>query len=177
MTYNEYKAGARTTATYPEELSAEYLTLGIRGEGGEVCDKVKKMIRDYGWKPGDRIPQDCVRGIALELGDVMWYAANLAHETKVKMGIGKCDDDDSVDRNYYDPAYYNSRNLVSMAKRMMDTITEESVGKSYVGWVINAVGAVAACIGMKLSEICHMNLDKLSDRKLRDKLNGEGDYR
>lgn len=76
MTLDEYQKGARTTAIYPEESRIVYPTLGLTGESGEVADKVKKVIRDNGGQFSD----ERKREIALELGDVMWYVASLAHD-------------------------------------------------------------------------------------------------
>ncbi len=76
MTLDEYQKGARTTAIYPEESRIVYPTLGLTGEAGEVADKVKKVIRDNGGQFSD----ERKREIALELGDVMWYVASLAHD-------------------------------------------------------------------------------------------------
>lgn len=76
MTINEYQEGARSTAIYPQESVIVYPTLGLTGEAGEVADKVKKVIRDNNLEfSAERKHQ-----IALELGDVMWYAAALAHD-------------------------------------------------------------------------------------------------
>lgn len=77
MLINEYQMMAmttRTASTYPEERRTIYPTLGLTGEAGEVADKVKKVLRD---KDGV-FSFDDKREIALELGDVMWYAAALA---------------------------------------------------------------------------------------------------
>jgi len=76
MTINEYQKGARSTAIYPDSQKIIYPTLGLTGEAGEVADKVKKVIRDN----NDEFTADRKKQIALELGDVMWYAASLAHD-------------------------------------------------------------------------------------------------
>lgn len=76
MTINEYQKGALTTAIYPSERKIIYPTLGLTGEAGEVADKVKKVIRDN----NDEFTAERKHQIALELGDVMWYAASLAHD-------------------------------------------------------------------------------------------------
>ena len=79
-TLNEYQEMALETAIYPEEFKVIYPALGITGEAGEVSDKIKKLIRDKGYK-GGRIESDKDReDIALELGDVLWYVATLAND-------------------------------------------------------------------------------------------------
>ncbi len=76
MTLNEYQEGARRTAIYPSNQNIIYPTLGLTGEAGEVADKVKKVIRDN----DQEFTTERKRDIALELGDVLWYAASLAHD-------------------------------------------------------------------------------------------------
>lgn len=80
MDMNDYQAQARTTAIYPEDLGLIYTALGLTGESGEVAEKVKKMIRD-----GTELNIVKKGEIALELGDVLWYIANLAHEIGVSL--------------------------------------------------------------------------------------------
>lgn len=76
MTLNEYQQAALLTAIYPAEHSVVYPVLGLTGEAGEVADKVKKTIRDF----GGEFSAERRREIAMELGDVMWYAATLARD-------------------------------------------------------------------------------------------------
>ncbi len=53
-----------------------YPTLGLVGEAGEIAEKVKKMIRDDGGKlTAER--RDLLKK---ELGDVLWYLAQLCTE-------------------------------------------------------------------------------------------------
>lgn len=76
MDITKYQEWTRTTAVYPKDKGLEYTTLGLAGEAGEVCNKVKKIIRDNGG-----IVTDDVRGkISDELGDVIYYWARLADE-------------------------------------------------------------------------------------------------
>jgi NTP pyrophosphatase (non-canonical NTP hydrolase) len=67
--FDGYQDFTDTTAIYPEENALEYLTLGLVSEAGEVAGKVKKWIRD------DYIDEGA---IIAELGDVLWYIAQLA---------------------------------------------------------------------------------------------------
>ena len=77
LDFAHYQSRARDTARYPQVGSNPiYPTLGLCGEAGEVADKVKKVIRD---KEGtfDAAVRDDLR---LELGDVLWYVAQLCSE-------------------------------------------------------------------------------------------------
>ena len=77
MDLNAYQQAAGRTALYPDRgRNALYPTLGLCGEAGEVADKVKKVLRD----DGGVFSAERRQAIALELGDVLWYVAQLAHE-------------------------------------------------------------------------------------------------
>ena len=77
MDLNNYQRQARNTALYPDLGSNPiYPALGLCGEAGEVADKVKKVLRDEAGVFSDERRQ----AIALELGDVLWYVAQLASE-------------------------------------------------------------------------------------------------
>lgn len=76
MDFNEYQQLAVSTAIYPADNGLVYTTLGLTGEAGEVAEKVKKILRD---KDG-HVDHKANYELASELGDVLWYAANLASE-------------------------------------------------------------------------------------------------
>jgi NTP pyrophosphatase (non-canonical NTP hydrolase) len=80
MTFEEYQKQARTTAIYPDlGKNFIYPTLGLVGEAGEIAEKIKKVLRD-----GNGEITDEKRGeLNKELGDVLWYIANLS----VELGI------------------------------------------------------------------------------------------
>jgi len=80
MTLNEYQDRAIAEAFY-EKIDIAYSTLGITGEAGEIADHVKKMLRD-----DDGILTSERREILIkELGDVLWYIANLAKGLNVSL--------------------------------------------------------------------------------------------
>jgi NTP pyrophosphatase (non-canonical NTP hydrolase) len=77
MELSDYQRLSRRTATYPgagENLT--YPALGLCGEAGEVAEKIKKTIRD----DGGVLTEERRLALAAELGDVLWYAAQLATE-------------------------------------------------------------------------------------------------
>lgn len=77
MNFDEYQGKARATAIYPEKYKVIYPVLGLAGESGEVCEKIKKIIRDNG---GIFTDTEFVKLIEKELGDVLWYVANVAFD-------------------------------------------------------------------------------------------------
>lgn len=72
MTLAEYQAQAKRTsaAPWPERERLLVQTLGLCGEAGEVADMVKKAA--WHGKPLD------LTKLQSELGDVLWYVADLA---------------------------------------------------------------------------------------------------
>ena len=82
LSFDEYQEQAWKTAIHPNAGNNYlYPTLGLVGEAGEVANKVKKILRD-----DDGVLTDEKREvIRKELGDVLWYAAALATELKLKL--------------------------------------------------------------------------------------------
>jgi NTP pyrophosphatase (non-canonical NTP hydrolase) len=82
MDLSEYQSRSRATAVYPDAGdNLLYPTLGLCGEAGEVAEKIKKMIRD-----DDGVLTDQRRAaLAKELGDVLWYLAQIATEADLEL--------------------------------------------------------------------------------------------
>ena len=82
MTFDEYQAKSKATAVYKDQgNNFIYPVLGLVGEAGEVAEKIKKVIRD-----DDGEMTDVKRGeIKKELGDVLWYIAQLSTELGLSM--------------------------------------------------------------------------------------------
>lgn len=77
MRLRDYQDGSRRTAVYPDAgANLVYPTLGLAGEAGEVAEKVKKVIRDDGGVLSD----ERRAALGAELGDVLWYVAQVATE-------------------------------------------------------------------------------------------------
>lgn len=74
MTLNEYQDAANKFVAFPDTYTITYPALGLASEAGEVCDKIKKAIRDRHSLSFAELPDM----VAPELGDVLWYVAVLA---------------------------------------------------------------------------------------------------
>ena len=82
MNFEEYQKKSRETAFYPNAgENFIYPTLGLSGEAGEVAEKIKKVIRDKNGVMNDEEREN----IKKELGDVMWYVAQLATELDLSL--------------------------------------------------------------------------------------------
>lgn len=82
MNFNEYDERARKTAVYPN-IGNNYIypVLGLCGEAGEVSEKIKKIIRDFGGVMSNEQKEE----IKKELGDVLWYVSAISRELGFSM--------------------------------------------------------------------------------------------
>lgn len=79
MELSAYQIAAQRTAIYPEDAKVTYPALGLAGEVGEVCNKIKKVTRD-GLSIDDIRPD-----LFKELGDVLWYLSALAYDLNISL--------------------------------------------------------------------------------------------
>jgi len=103
MDFREYQIQSRKTdlGTSAQDCLNPgwlYYVLGIAGETGECCEKIKKLFRD---KHGI-IDQEFLDMVTKELGDVLWYMARLA---------------DQFDINFNDIAKTNITKLLDRMER------------------------------------------------------------
>jgi NTP pyrophosphatase (non-canonical NTP hydrolase) len=82
MEFNEYQKETRKTAIYPGlGNNFSFPTIGLAGESGEVAEKIKKIIRDR----GGIVDEYSRNEVKKELGDVLWYVAQLATELNIEL--------------------------------------------------------------------------------------------
>ena len=79
LSFSEYQKQARGTAIYPNQNSINglmYTALGLAGEAGETADQTKKVLRD----DNGQLTPIRLDKLKKELGDTLWYLANMAEE-------------------------------------------------------------------------------------------------
>lgn len=83
MDLDEYQEAAETTAIYPHRRKAMglvYTGLKLSGEAAEVGQLIGKAIRDTDFLETGKLDRKVQQKIAAELGDVLWYAAEIASQ-------------------------------------------------------------------------------------------------
>jgi NTP pyrophosphatase (non-canonical NTP hydrolase) len=82
MDFEEYQKKSRRTAKYPSiGHPVIYPTLGLTNEAGEVAGKIKKIFRDKGGVIGESEKE----ALKSELGDVLWYLAQVCTELNIPL--------------------------------------------------------------------------------------------
>ncbi|MFN0069927.1 MAG: nucleoside triphosphate pyrophosphohydrolase family protein [Chloroflexota bacterium] len=80
--FAEYQHESRKTWNLVEtDHPIVYPTLGLVNEAGEVAGKIKKIFRDK----GGQISEDDREALKLELGDVLWYMAQICTELDITL--------------------------------------------------------------------------------------------
>lgn len=82
MDFSDYQVKSRKTAKYPSiGHPVIYPTLGLTNEAGEVAGKIKKIFRDK----GGVIAESDKEALTGELGDVLWYLAQVCTELDISL--------------------------------------------------------------------------------------------
>ena len=89
MNFDEYQEEAFALATYPHvKANIVYPAMGMAGEAGELCDKIKKHWRNTDLPIPEltaALTEEQRKAITLELGDVLWYIGALASELGITL--------------------------------------------------------------------------------------------
>ena len=80
--FDEYQKESRKTwGLVHTDHPIVYPTLGLTNEAGELAGKVKKLFRDKGGQIGEEDRQ----ALKKELGDVLWYLAQICTELDLSL--------------------------------------------------------------------------------------------
>jgi len=73
--FDSYQSHVAATAQHSNHLDVDFFAIGIAGETGELCEKVKK------WKRGDfELDAPHKEEMAKELGDILWFISRCAEK-------------------------------------------------------------------------------------------------
>jgi len=82
MDFSNYQEQSKSTALYPSiEKRFVYPLMGLANEAGEVLGVAKKIFRDQ----AGEVSEETRQKIKKELGDVLWYLAQVASDFDLKL--------------------------------------------------------------------------------------------
>lgn len=165
MTFEEYQKQAVSFRTESANNEA-YLVLGLISEVGEAAGKLAKRIRDGVFDE---------MAFVKELGDILWFVANLA-EFYGESGAQIAFKDALCDRmkiaDFISPS--------SRVRMLAVLATAVANGEEHV-WnfkrIVNNLARIAAKFGYTLEQVAEINIAKLRDRQARGAIKGNGDER
>lgn len=186
----EYQKRARSTAIYlrVEGSRMLYPALGIIGECGEVAEKVKKLIRDSGGKMEPKRSE----AIKKELGDCCWYLANICcdtgHDLMMTYEMVGSSTVHSLRELTLPRLVIRMNRYANLTAGHLEEwycaydaelrYREKYTGiPLYISEMIACVEEIAQRCGSTLEDVFTANIEKLSGRKERGTLHGDGDNR
>ena len=164
MTFEEYQKAAVSFRTDTAN-NEEYLTFGLIAEVGEAAGKLAKRVRDDVWDE---------KAFIKELGDILWFVANLADYYDRETGtahsyvLRDCFDD-KVDGDSVEDS-----TMKSIASSVALSVYNEG---NYLNDVVADVGNLAGRYGYTLEQVAEINIAKPRDRQARGVIKGNGDER
>jgi len=179
--WHDYQTKARSTAIYPRQgKNPLYPMLGLIGEIGEIANKVKKIMRD----DNDQITPKRRQEIGDEIGDALWYIANLCYELHINMDTFAIKNSLKPEciNLFYEilyvqlPIYKIGATIQSLHPEKPYFETHKKL-KSNIGLILQFLLSVSIILDLDLREIATNNIEKLFDRKDRGVLGGSGDER
>lgn len=185
MFLDQYQKQARSTAIYPQEVEILYPALGLADEFGELVEKIQ-LDQQY---------------VAKEMGDILWYVANLACDLNLNLSavvarLGApatrlMDFQKWTDENRQGFTVPHACDFMSikigaicgLVKKLYrdddSVLTDERKGKiaTNLAWTLAGVSVLSTQYGLLLTDIAEQNLHKLAGREVRGTLHGDGDER
>ncbi len=190
MNLNDYQTGAVTTAIYKTPLM--YPALGLAGEFGELAEK---------------LPAAKLDDIHKEIGDVLWYVANVAKDAALMLSecakriVHKPIDDVFLANANPDPKVFSDLGkptvglhpteigaiFIGQVCEVVKKVERDADGQlspekrdeicQALGCMLYLLQDLAIETGTTLEEIAQDNLDKLASRAKRGAIHGDGDNR
>lgn len=164
MTFEEYQKEAVSFRTDTAN-NEEYLTLGLIAEVGEAAGKLTKRRRDGVFDE---------KAFIKELGDILWFVANLAeyydreNYTNHSYVLRSCFDYEADGDSVEDST------MKSIASSVALSVWNEG---NYLNDVVAEVCNLAGIYGYTLEDVAEINIAKLRDRQFRGVIKGNGDER
>lgn len=164
MTFEEYQNEA-VKFRCETANSTTYLTLGLIEEVGEAAGKLAKHYRDNVFDE---------KAFVKELGDILWFVANLADYYKSDCIQQAC----KLNFKQVENTYYQDINDIKTLAVFTSRLAADSA-KDPVNFacVISCLVVIAKSFDYTIEQVAEINLAKLRDRAARGVIKGNGDER
>jgi len=192
MTLQRYIEQTKQTAVYPKQHAHSYLYFGLLDELGELQRKLEKakaaLIDVQHQSPisesDSQIPKHEFSSILDELGDVCWYLAQSVDVWGIDISTLRFDFEGVPIPSLEHAAFQTEncieilRNTGTIKKYLRGDPGKKAEVKGMITDVYRRVGFVAGHLGIgSLSVVFEQNINKLTDRKDRGVIRGDGDTR
>jgi hypothetical protein len=155
--FDAYQDFTTETALYPSEVGIAYTTLGLSGESAEVAEKLVISLAKTILST-DGLAVDETRDNLYLLNKLLHSIAKTGKDAeKLKKSLRK-----------------GEKKLPQVKALSSD---EKNEMAKEIGDILWYCAQLSKCLGFKLSDIAKMNVTKLSSRKARGVLHGNGDNR
>ena len=183
--WQEYADFTESVSIYPEAgmgtgKARDYAVLGILNESGELAGKVKKLLRDGGSDVHSYKPKGVpfIEAALDELGDVVFYAMRCTVEHSFPIhglwGVYHAETHDGCSQ-------YDVSSIISQALKLGYRVGQYAFHPSGSDFslllVVDQLNTLAWIFGSTLEKVAEANVAKLSDRKERGVIKGDGDNR
>ena len=188
----KYQIEALKTAQYIDFGRNDiYPKLGLAGEVGELCNKIKKILRgDYNeynqFNPElhlveffhnyltDKFKQDLKK----EIGDIFWYLSVLMYELRVTFKeINEYPKYNYLPVELYKEDLYESCLSLIQQTANITYMFQNNVKPDNIDGVIKELLFISGCFDLKINDILQTNVNKLQKRQKKNKIKGSGDNR
>lgn len=168
MKLSEYVAKCRTFVTSTNDDAMRlYFDLGLIEDVGEVAGKFAKFVRRVDDTDFTQLTDADKEAIAKELGDVCWFTAmhiKYPNLVSAEITFQVCKNANAED--------------IKHVRQILRLMTQLSCNSDSECWsMFYQISILGSIIGYTLDDIMQMNIDKLTDRKKRGVIKGEGDNR
>ena len=187
---DEYQEFTKTTAIYPghdiiNSIKAyDYLGLALGGESGEICEKLKKILRDKG---GQLLEEDRV-ALTKELGDCTYYISQLCNTCELNLQnllSNSVQDFSYLQRKGLNQLAHHLKYYIGVITNFIDEAIQLDADPGEFGElhsetivaIYTILDSIADRLDVTLEEVIKGNIEKLTSRKERGVISGSGDNR
>ncbi|MCE1187981.1 MAG: nucleoside triphosphate pyrophosphohydrolase family protein [Ignavibacteria bacterium] len=176
MNFSEYQAFTVTTAKYPTDYDPKNFggLLTALSAAGIICERTKKTLRDKEGKVTEETREVISRQVQRAGEGFTDFSRQIATEISANRGAG-------TGNTVLGAALYPLLGLFGETGELLDKIIQSPEAKDAImkemGDVLYYISELARQLDLNLDEIAVTNKEKLTQRKEKGLIHGEGDNR